>query len=242
MSDHIGSGYGSEFHLMRTMGRYRNAFDQVVSSAIGGTVLKWLDMKHGGVYDTSNPAKVILPDIEYKGIDFLPKAQHEKVERKWQEYWPRTGNVQNWDSVGRIQFEGTDYWLLVEAKAHKGEIKSDCHASSPRSLETIDRAFTKTKEWLGLEAGNDWRQLYYQAANRLAMLHFLNEICGIPAKMLCIYFCGDQNPNADCPKDACGWRETIRLQDEHLGITLGSKAKAGWHTVFWDVMKGAVTK
>ena len=42
----IGNGYGSEFHLLRWMGRHRELFNQRVSTAVGrpGSVIKWMDL------------------------------------------------------------------------------------------------------------------------------------------------------------------------------------------------------
>jgi hypothetical protein len=37
---------------------------------------------------------------------------------------------------------------------------------------------------------------YYQYANRLAVLHFLNAIANVPARLLHIYFTGDVFPCA----------------------------------------------
>ena len=39
MSTHIGAGYGSEFHLMRVMGRYRNECKK--KEEIGWHTLFW---------------------------------------------------------------------------------------------------------------------------------------------------------------------------------------------------------
>ncbi len=46
----IGNGYGSEFHLLRWMGRHRELFNQRVSTAVGrpGSVIKWMDFGFDG--------------------------------------------------------------------------------------------------------------------------------------------------------------------------------------------------
>lgn len=46
----IGNGYGSEFHLLRWMGRHRGLFNQRVSTAVGrpGSVIKWMDFGFDG--------------------------------------------------------------------------------------------------------------------------------------------------------------------------------------------------
>ena len=73
----IGNGYGSEYHLMRWMGRHRNLFDQSVSESVGrpGSPIHWLDFN----FAPNNP----WPDIELKGL-----------KSKWQKFWPTQGGVQ----------------------------------------------------------------------------------------------------------------------------------------------------
>ena len=47
MSAYIGAGYGSEFHLMRYLGRYRNMLNGLIEMEIGGRVVEWLDFFPG---------------------------------------------------------------------------------------------------------------------------------------------------------------------------------------------------
>lgn len=70
MSAHIGAGYGSEFHLMRYMARYRNKMNDIINKDINVQIVEWLDFIPGGEYKPENPAKVILPDKEWTGLDF----------------------------------------------------------------------------------------------------------------------------------------------------------------------------
>ena len=58
----MGNGYGSEYHLLRWMGRHREAFDRVILETIGGnpSSIKWLDFKF-------NP-NTTWPDAELKGL------------------------------------------------------------------------------------------------------------------------------------------------------------------------------
>ena len=87
MGIHIGAGYGSEFHLMRIMGRYRNEFNWQASGAMGANITMWLDfMMRDNGYDPSNPAKVKLPDAEWKGIDFLPQAEKRLLSKEWKDF------------------------------------------------------------------------------------------------------------------------------------------------------------
>ena len=235
MSAHIGAGYGSEFHLMRIMARHRREFDRRVVPEIQGQVTEWLDFGHGGTYDAADPGKVKLPDKEWRGLAFLPSATLARVAAAWKAYWPQTGNLQNWDAVGRARIEGTECWLLVEAKGHLGELKSNCGAKAgSKSEPQIAAAFAATQRWLGIRTCGDWCKTYYQAANRLAFLHFLHTH-DIPAKLLFIYFCGDQNPDANCPTTDSRWEPALEAQAQHLGLTQAIKQRAGVHSLFWPI-------
>ncbi|MFH1314386.1 MAG: hypothetical protein ABIJ00_14310 [Candidatus Eisenbacteria bacterium] len=234
MSTHIGAGYGSEFHLMRWMGRYRNELNTMIEQETGGQVIEWKDFKHSGKYDPADATKIKLPDKEITGIDFLSQERCADVFTAWKSFWPQTGNAPNWDAVGRIRSDSVDRWLLVEAKAHIGELKSRCSAESPRSLETIEKALHQTQQAVGIEVPRDWLKEYYQYANRLAVLHFL-EYQGVPACLLYIYFCGDTNPHADCPKERDGWKEALEMQDSVLGLDSAKKKKFRIHTIYVGV-------
>ncbi len=64
---------------------------------------------------------------------------------------------------------GQDEWLLVEAKAHIGEMQSDCEATEKGGLLTIRSTLADLKRDLGVPAERDWLVRYYQVANRLAI-------------------------------------------------------------------------
>ncbi|MGH8569652.1 MAG: hypothetical protein ACREXU_17010, partial [Gammaproteobacteria bacterium] len=79
------------------------------------------------------------------------------------QFWPQSGTAQNWDAVGKVSSNGGSEWLLVEAKAHVGEIVTHCQAKAESSLKTIRDAFEKTKRALGVpnDARHDWLKDYY---------------------------------------------------------------------------------
>ncbi|MHC9543357.1 MAG: hypothetical protein AB9903_27925 [Vulcanimicrobiota bacterium] len=244
--DHIGYGYGSEFHLLRYLGRHRNTLNEKINKVKGLEMIKeisWLDFNskdNEKDYDfevnyTSTPRlQVKLPDEEITGIGFCEAKESmytytsswvkKKIDTdksklnigplKWEIYWPPSRNgkgIMNWDAVALIrkveEKEEKTEWLLVEAKAHTGEIYSKCKAkelSSKKdssqedfsdddtsSRKVIEKALKKTSEAFELEFNEKvWMKEYYQFANRLAVLHFLREN-GIQANLLYIYFTGD---------------------------------------------------
>lgn len=208
---HIGDGYGSECHLLRWMGRHRNLFDQRVSAAVGmpGSALKWMDFG----FHERNP----WPDSELRGLEFLHHIPNLKA--RWQEFWPTGKGIHNWDAVGWIGEEPHLELLLLEAKAHVAELKSSCGAKNPNSVQKIDRAMDKAKEFLCADPKADWKHGYYQTANRVATLHFLTEE-GIAARLLFVYFLGDNESNSrQCPRTEEEWNPAINAQWKDLGAS-----------------------
>lgn len=205
----MGSGYGSECHLLRYLGRHRNLFDDLVQSKIGASSTRWLDFH----FDRTKS----WLDGERKGIDFLP-ADHP-AWAAWRQAWPQRGNPPNWDAVGVGTTNGRDEWLLVEAKAHTGEMISDCQASEDGGLPAIRATLAELKRELGVGEHHDWLKRYYQYANRLAVLHFLvnkNE----NAHLLFVYFAGDKRPDGiACPQNEAAWEQALTDQANWLGLS-----------------------
>jgi len=115
----IGNGYGSEFQLMRFLGHHREELDSTIKKELReeGEII-WLDFP----YDSTKKSG----DSEYVGIEFLKnETNYQSIQGEWKKFWPSVNNAQNWDAIAKI---GTR-WLLIEAKAHKNEIISDCKAS-----------------------------------------------------------------------------------------------------------------
>lgn len=170
-------------------------------------VFKWLDFHF-------DPGRGVL-DAEWRGVDFLP-AEHP-ARRAWPSFWPQTGNVPNWDAVGVAEIGGREEWLLVEAKAHVGELRSSCGAQPDGGLPKIRRALDATKAALGVDACHDWLHPYYQCANRVAVLSFLLSH-SISARLLFIYFLGDRNQGQVCPARKEEWDKPLRDMAVHLGL------------------------
>ena len=115
--------------------------------------------------------------------------------------------------------DGSEELLLVEAKANESELKSPGCGAGDKSLTTIKAALNKAKAHLGVPADFPWHETYYQFANRLASLYFLNEMMNISARFLCVYFCGDRFPDGRaCPQSPDHWMEPIRRTSERLGL------------------------
>lgn len=174
----IGHGYGSEFQLLRFMGRHRKKLEEIISNSIGKTgVFDWKDFEYSS-HDVN-----IACDSELKGLSFL--KGHPKYGEVYEDYSNYKINNQdtwqNWDAV--FTLNGVIY--LVEAKAYANEIGPDNKVHGEHSYDNILRFM---KDMLPqLPVSKEWMKRYYQLANRLATTALLQKH-GVKAKTLCIYF------------------------------------------------------
>ena len=208
----MGYGYGSEFHLLRWMGRHREKFNDEVCKALGvqREEIEWLDFK----FESKN----FIPDRELKGLEFLKgdKRENEVLQafEKGEHSWPRTGQAMNWDAVGRIG----EAYILCEAKAHVEEVEKIHNIGESKSEPQRRRAFEFAQEHINASKAEDWMHNYYQMANRLYVLALLDE-CHVKAFLLNIYFCGECRRGWKCPKTEDDWqKEVIEDEMKKLGV------------------------
>ena len=176
----MGLGYGSEYQLLRYLGHHRIELNNVINSntRLSGEI-QWLDFPK----DTTR----LSLDGEYITIDFLHDKISEEafaaLKSKWKNYWSPSGTQPNWDGVFLHRKDNEEEWIIVEAKAHLGEIKSSTKASLNPNIQN---AFIETQNRFGIK-NEHWFGEYYQLANRLAFINFLLEN-NINASLLYIYF------------------------------------------------------
>jgi hypothetical protein len=205
-----GNGYGSEDHFLRWRTERAAEFDALVLKAVGSpgrAAIEW-------VYPTGRQG-----EREPQGLRFL-RDRADALER-WKKFWPDTLRQQTWDGVARLVREGAEpEWLLFEAKANHPEfVTSPCGADNEESLRTINKALDKTKKHLGVHRHFCWTGSYYQYANRLATLYFLTAIAGVLARLVHVYFCGDEFPDGRwCPATEQDWKRLIEARDLTLGL------------------------
>ena len=226
---HMGGGYGSEFHLLRFLGRHRKCLDTRVKNATGAQSVDWLDCLFK---PKPNPPSW---DSEWERLDFLPESS--VARKKWKNFWPKGGKQHSWDAVGRILVEDRWEWLLVEAKSHLGEVETSCKAKEEGGRPKIRKALNQTKWALGIPACADWLNGYYQHANRIAALNFMMQN-GELGRLLFVYFCGDkfpENSTVKCPENEEGWSKTFTEQDDHLGLSKGHTLAGRVHKIFVPV-------
>lgn len=147
---------------------------------------------------------------EYRDAFFLRQLGLDEHADALRSFWPPNGP--QWDALGRT----TDgRVILVEAKAHVGELASTCSAVSEESRERIKSAFSITRTALGAQPDGDWMTGYYQYANRLAHLQFLRSR-GVDAHLVFLYFTND----ADMPEphDRAGFEQAVKQAHAALGF------------------------
>lgn len=229
----IGHGYGSEWHLLRYLGYHRLRLQEEILSKTGGDNIQWLDFRF------SNINKSLNHDRELKGVEFLD----EYIKKLWRNYWPQTGNVQNWDAVGQLLTNDKREWLLVEAKSHVGELRSDCCAKSKSRQKIIDAMEQAMRSYHAeVIPVEQWLSPYYQFCNRLAMLHFLNFECDptVSANLVMIYFYGDRVPYKECPNSPAEWKLFLGKLYQEVGLVKQSELMKRIHTIYLPVNPNVV--
>lgn len=222
----IGDGYGSECHLLRYLGRHREQLNTAVLAATGAARLRWIDYP----FEPSQKWK----DGRWSGLNFLPEK--EKARKKWPGFLPAQDKLQNWDAVGLAEIDGEVEWILVEAKAHLGELRSDCLASAGNGLGPIREALAEIKKDLGVREILDWQNGFYQYCNRIAALWFLRRH-KVKARLLFIYFTGDEFPMHafECPEDRDGWQDALQERRKHVGLPDDHPFVDRMHEIFLPV-------
>ena len=195
----MNANYGSELHLLRWMGRHRDAFNRKVYEATGLKVSRWLDFG----FSTGEKAY----DVELRGLSFLPEEIRKEVEFAFPTGWSRS---MSWDAVG-VAEDGT--WILVEAKAAAGELKSSVRDRASMAL-IQEKLFALARKLNGTPQG--WIGAYYQAANRIFVQGILENHA--KAIQLNVYFCGDRRGKVICPDSREAWQPYIRDEYDALGL------------------------
>jgi hypothetical protein len=235
----LGYGYGSEWQLLHWLAYHRNELNAVVERAIvdgkaeaardsrrytpaeafAVDTIHWLDVAWSG-----KPADR-EQDQEWQGVNFVAD---DAVKAAWCKFWPQSGRAQCWDAVGWRATQGGREWLLIEAKAHMDELFAPTHAKGP-GLTMIGTALQNTRAALGVDNGNravaeSWLLQYYQYANRLAALHFLNDIArdsgdrAVRARLIVVYFTGESMRGRNCPASATEWDHALEGMYKSLGL------------------------
>ncbi len=159
-----------------------------------------------------------------KAWRLLPPVQEREALRKWWLAVPG-GNVRTptWDIASTLTIDGRKGFLLVEAKAHTGELKTEDRVKAgPANLERIARCIKEANSSLSVWTGHTWalsHEHYYQMANRFAWSWKLTQL-GYPVVLVYLGFLGademregrDQVPFA-CHAD---WKDLVKYRSKKL--------------------------
>jgi hypothetical protein len=176
-----------------------NNYPKILEDAIGIGRIDWLSPRDADDY------------AEYRDQAFLDHLKINSLKRPLSSFWPTRGP--QWDALGRAE---TGEAVLVECKAHIGEIFSPPSRACASSARIIRRSLEETKVALGALPGMDWTLRFYQYANRIAHAHFLQNLNNIPTKLVFLYIIGDIDMQG--PSTRAEWEAAIAVLHEALGM------------------------
>ena len=221
-----GEGYGSEDHFLRYRAERSRKLDRALLAAVEAGIegrVEW-------IYPTGAPQ-----EREPEGLEFLP--DREDVLARWKEYWPQRGRAQTWDGIAKLHHGENYEWVLIEAKANTVEfVTPPCSASKDGGRDQIEKTLNRLKTHLGVHRHFPWLGTYYQYVNRLAVLHFLNDLSGVPAQLVHVYFVGDCFPDGrECPSSEAHWQLLIEARRLTLGLPNRHALSDRTHEIFLAV-------
>jgi hypothetical protein len=191
------------------------------------------DLREAGAVSEGATLKWVSPRsddefAEYSDSQFLRELGLKEAAVRLPDFWPKGGPW--WDALA-IASDGR--YLLVEAKAHIGEmVSSPSGAESPDSIRLIDRSLAEAKHFYKAKPEVDWSKCFYQYCNRLAHLYWLREREGVEAELVFACFVGDSDMGG--PTSDLEWRAAIKLLERFLGVT-EHKLRSHVHHVFTHV-------
>jgi hypothetical protein len=173
-------------------------------------------------------------DIEEAQLHKAPRLLNAAVSSELARWWLPTGRLEamtpNFDVASTCTIEGKARMLLVEAKAHEGELTQESAGRRLResdsedrkaSHETIGAAISAASAGLAAETGLPWnisRDGHYQISNRFAWAWKLAAL-GIPVVLVYLGFlkASDMSkPGELAFADAGAWEALVRSHSAPL--------------------------
>ena len=147
---------------------------------------------------------------EYRDAEFLERIGAANLADELRSFWPRRGP--QWDALARTD---SGEVLLVEAKAHIGEVCSTPAKASDASRQQIEAALKKTASFLNAKPRAPWATCFYQLTNRIAHLYFLRKH-RVPAWLVLVNFLNDGEMRG--PASAAEWEAAYQVVWHVLGV------------------------
>ena len=163
---------------------------------------------------------------ELRDAEFLTALGLGEYSSNLSAFWPERGPC--WDALGILTTSlqaSLPIGILVEAKSHVPEVYgSGCQADG-KSRALIERSLNAAKEWCRAQADSDWTGPFYQSANRIAHLYFVQRRLNRPCYLVNLYFVNDPYR----PTSHSEWCSALQTVHQELGLTV---AVAGLVEVF----------
>gem|GEM_PF-1255156 len=155
---------------------------------------------------------------EYQDAAFLEALGLPDLAPRLAEFWPSGGPV--WDGLAQVPGRhGARGVLLLEAKSRLKEVVGPGCQAGGESLERIRQSLEHVKAVLGADPEANWLGEYYQAANRIAHLYFLNVVAQVPSWLVNLYFVGDREQSG--PQTVAEWQPCLLAVEKALGLPPG---------------------
>lgn len=146
---------------------------------------------------------------EYRDASFLDQIGQANLVEALQDFWPQRGP--QWDALA---IAGASP-ILVEAKSHIPEMCSPPSAAGETSMAKIAKSLAEASAGFGASPAVPWGPYFYQLANRLAHLWFLQSK-GIDAKLVLVNFVGDVEQGG--PSSPAEWEAAYNVANHVLGL------------------------
>lgn len=147
---------------------------------------------------------------EYRDAAFLDVLGCGHLASELAQFWP--GRGPQWDALGKSDRGDL---LLVEAKAHIGEVLSPASQAGPESRARIEAALVAAAQSVGAVPRAPWVETFYQLGNRIAHLEWLMRH-EQPAWLVLVNFVGDDEMGG--PKTSEAWHAAYEVVWHVMGV------------------------
>jgi hypothetical protein len=165
----------------------------------------------------------------HAAVRLLPDGVRSALASWWLAVPSRKATTPNWDIACTCRIEDQRGLLLIEAKAHHGELqKEECgkaltfpvSANSLRNHVRIGACLDEASIALASETGRPWalsRDHHYQMSNRFAWAWKLTEL-GVPVVLVYLGFlgCDDMANDSAVIASAAEWEQLVRAHSASI--------------------------
>lgn len=192
---------GSLKWIQRAVNAHTSALNEPILAAINGAnAIEWLSPLASDNY------------AEYRDAEFLRRIGAGDLAPELAKFWPQGGP--QWDALARTDRGDI---LLIEAKAHIGEMLSPGTKAGETSRPLIEASLAEAANAMGAKPRIVWSDTLFQLANRFAHLHFLRSH-NRPCWLVLVGFIGDSDMNG--PETAREWDAAYEVAMHVMGLSM----------------------